>query len=105
MFECNDCSKTSMDKLSKNMDNSLGQTNKPDLQDTVSLSTTTISNESAQAEVDTFYAAIGTDIPEYVIDASQHINLAVQYESDQKYDDAFNEYKSAIDVLLSNVKS
>lgn len=76
-----------------------------DMQDSISLSTTSASNESVQAEIEQFYASIGNDVSEYIVDASHHINIAVQFESEQKYEEAFNEYKLAIDVLLTNVKS
>lgn len=77
---------------------------KNDLQDSISLSTTSASNESVQAEIEQFYASIGNDVADYILDASHHINLAVQCESEQKFEEAYNEYKLAIDILLTNAK-
>lgn len=41
---------------------------------------------------------------QYILSASEHINLATQFEIDKKYEDAFTEYKLGIDILLKNVK-
>lgn len=41
---------------------------------------------------------------QYILEASKHINLAAQYEADEKFEDAFCQYKLGIDILLKNGK-
>lgn len=41
---------------------------------------------------------------QYILDASKHITLAIQLESQKQYEQSFKEYKTGIDVLLKNVK-
>lgn len=40
----------------------------------------------------------------YVVEASRHINAAVNFEAAKKYEEAFASYKIGIDILLGNVK-
>lgn len=40
----------------------------------------------------------------YVLEASQHIKQAIDFEVDNKYEEAFSAYKFGIDILLQNVK-
>ncbi|RZC38223.1 ribosomal protein S6 kinase delta-1, partial [Asbolus verrucosus] len=37
---------------------------------------------------------------QYIIDASIHVNIAMELENDKKYEEAFTAYKTAIDILL-----
>lgn len=47
-----------------------------------------------------------TDNPtQYIIEASEHINFAVDHEKNKEYENAFAAYKNGIDILLRNVKS
>lgn len=41
---------------------------------------------------------------QYVEDAKHHIGLAQEYERNKDYENAFTEYKAAIEVLLEHVK-
>ncbi|KAJ3648539.1 hypothetical protein Zmor_020334 [Zophobas morio] len=42
----------------------------------------------------------GDGFVQYIIDASIHVNIAVELESEKKYEAAFTAYKTAIDILL-----
>lgn len=37
---------------------------------------------------------------QYIIDASVHITLATELENSKKYEEAYNAYETAIDILL-----
>lgn len=39
-------------------------------------------------------------VMQYVIDASLHVNMAMELESNKMYEEAFTAYKAAIDILL-----
>lgn len=41
----------------------------------------------------------------YLDDASVHINRAVEFENDNKYEEAFNAYKTAVDILITGGQS
>lgn len=49
-------------------------------------------------------SVISDSSTQYVIEASDHINLAVEYEINKEYESAFKEYKTGIDILLRHVK-
>lgn len=45
-------------------------------------------------------SSIDDQFMQYIIDASLHINMAVELEYNKKYEEAFTAYKAAIDILL-----
>lgn len=44
--------------------------------------------------------ASSNDVVQYIIDASLHVNMAVELENDKNYEGAYTAYKTAIDILL-----
>lgn len=99
-----------LNKLSKQIsfDNSTKQTSNS--HDSLSTSATTASSDSMQNTEGQIFPTppttpnTGNNFSQYILSASEHINLATQFEIDKKYDDAFTEYKLGIDILLKNVK-
>lgn len=45
------------------------------------------------------------ELLKYISDASEHANLAIEFEKNGNYEDAFSSYKTSIDILLKGVKS
>lgn len=45
-------------------------------------------------------ASVDNQAMQYIIDASVHINMAVELENNKKYEEAFTAYKAAVDILL-----
>ncbi|KAJ8977477.1 hypothetical protein NQ317_001759 [Molorchus minor] len=45
-------------------------------------------------------SSVALDYMQYIVDATVHINLAVELENDKKYEEAYTAYKAAIDILL-----
>lgn len=48
-----------------------------------------------------------SEVPEdvqYLFNASVHVNMAVELESDKHYEEAFSAYKTAVDILISGGK-
>lgn len=79
--------------------------------DTISVTTVMSSESLASTNKNLFPTppttpnTLESDSPiQYIIKAGNHINLATQYEIEQNYEKAFEEYKSGIDILLKNVK-
>lgn len=46
------------------------------------------------------YTSMDNQDMHYIIDASVHINMAVELENNKKYEEAFTAYKAAVDILL-----
>lgn len=44
------------------------------------------------------------EVLKYISEASEHANLAVEFERNGNYEEAFTSYKTSIDVLLKGVK-
>ncbi|XP_025836620.1 ribosomal protein S6 kinase delta-1 [Agrilus planipennis] len=40
----------------------------------------------------------------YILEAAQCISNAIQFETEKKYEDAFQEYKTGVDILIKNSK-
>ncbi|CAH0550105.1 unnamed protein product [Brassicogethes aeneus] len=73
--------------------------------DTVSIGTTTDSLLLIDGQVyptapQTPGVSVSGEYAQYLIDASIHVNIAVELENDKKYDEAFVAYTTAIDILL-----
>lgn len=48
-----------------------------------------------------------SEVPEdlqYLFNASVHVNMAIELESDKHYEEAFSAYKTAVDILISGGK-
>lgn len=46
------------------------------------------------------YSLMDNQTIQYIIDASLHINLALELENNKKYEEAFTAYKAAVDILI-----
>lgn len=71
--------------------------------DTISISTTTDSlllMDDNLFSASTFNSSFNNDEVQYLIDASVHVNMAIELENEKKYEEAFTAYKTAIDILL-----
>lgn len=71
--------------------------------DTISISTATDSlflMDDNLFSMPSFTSGLMNDDVQYLIDASIHVNMAIELEGEKKYEEAFTAYKTAIDILL-----
>ncbi|KAF7279668.1 hypothetical protein GWI33_006832 [Rhynchophorus ferrugineus] len=52
-----------------------------------------------------FNSSILDETIQYLVDASVHINLAIELESEKKYEEAFSAYKTAVEILINGGQS
>lgn len=48
--------------------------------------------------------SVNEEAMQYLINASLHVNMAIELENDKKYEEAFSAYKTAVDILINGGK-
>ncbi|XP_050297155.1 ribosomal protein S6 kinase delta-1 isoform X2 [Anthonomus grandis grandis] len=48
--------------------------------------------------------SLSSESTQYLINASMHVNMAIELENDKSYEEAFAAYKTAVDILISGGK-
>lgn len=52
----------------------------------------------------TWSAAQNQEIMQCLMNASIHVNMAIELENDRQYEEAFSAYKTAVDILINGCK-